>query len=176
VREYIERMRALVRLAVVLALAASVPAATHVAAAASTPRCTTSGLVVWLNTQGDGAAGSTYYKLQLTNLSGNACTVQGFPGVSAVGLADGQVGRPAARNHTGTTRQVRLPNNGTAVAILRIVNVQNFPRSSCRPVVAAALRVYPPNQTGSKLVPFPFPACSRSAGPVFLFVRAVQRA
>jgi Domain of unknown function (DUF4232) len=95
VREYIERMRALVRLAVVLALAASVPAATHVAAAASTPRCTTSGLVVWLNTQGDGAAGSTYYKLQLTNLSGNACTVQGFPGVSAVGLADGQVGRPA---------------------------------------------------------------------------------
>jgi hypothetical protein len=130
---------------------------------------------VWLDTRGDGAAGSTYYKLQLTNLSGHACTLQGFPGVSAVGLAGQQLGRAAARDHTATPRQIRVPNNGKAVAVLRIVNVQNFPRSSCRPVVAAGLRVYPPNQTGSKLVPFPFPACSRSAGPVYLFVRAVQR-
>lgn len=167
-------VRVLVRLALVLALAAAAWPDTHVATAASTPRCATSGLVVWLDTQSDHAAGSSYYKLELTNLSGHACTLRGFPGVSAVGIAGAQVGRAAARDRTGTPRLVRLPNNGAAVAVLRLVNVQNFPRSSCRPVVAAGLRVYPPDQRGSRLVPFPFPACSRS-GPVFLYIRAVRK-
>jgi hypothetical protein len=69
----------------------------------------------------------------------------------------------------------RLANTASAVAVLRVVNVQNFPAASCRPVTAAAFRVYPPNQTASRTVPFPFGSCSRS-GPVFLFVRAVQKA
>jgi Domain of unknown function (DUF4232) len=38
--------------------------------------------VVWLNTQADHAAGSSYYELEFTNLSGHACALQGFPGVS----------------------------------------------------------------------------------------------
>ncbi len=45
----------------------------------------------------------------------------------------------------------------------------NYPRSVCRQVAAAGLRVYPPNETVSKVVPFPFAACSRS-GPVYLYV------
>jgi hypothetical protein len=171
-------MRAHARFGVVVALAAAASVATiasgKLAAAASTPRCATPGLVVWLDTEGDHAAGSSYYKLEFTNLSGRACTLQGFPGVSAASLAGRQLGRAATRSRTGTPRQVRLANNATAVAILRLVNAQNFSRPSCRPVVAAALRVYPPNQTASKLVPFPFSACSRS-GPVYLFVRAVQQ-
>lgn len=172
-------MRALVRFSsAALCLAAAAFTATvgsaHVAAAA-TPRCATSGLVVWLNTLADHAAGSSYYKLEFTNLSGHTCTLQGFPGVSAAGITGRQLGRAAARSHTGTPRQIRLPNNATAVAVLQLVNVHNFPRSACRAVVAAALRVYPPNQTASKLAPFPFPACSRS-GPVYLLVRAMQKA
>jgi hypothetical protein len=57
------------------------------AAAASTPRCATSGLVVWMDTQGGGATGSIYYTLEFTNLSGQACTLHGSPGVSAVTLS-----------------------------------------------------------------------------------------
>jgi hypothetical protein len=169
-------MRRLVPLALSVAAATAVMIApAHPASATTTPGCATSGLVVWLNTQADHAAGSSYYKLGLTNLSGHTCTLRGFPGVSAVGIAGQQLGRAAARSHTGAPRQVRLPNNGTAVAVLQIVNVHNFQRSACRPVVAAALRVYPPSQTASKLVPFPFSACSRS-GPVYLLVRPVQKA
>jgi hypothetical protein len=41
-------------------------------------------------------------------------------------------------------------------------------------VNAGGLRVYPPGQTASKLVPFPFRACSRS-GPGYLSVEAVQK-
>jgi hypothetical protein len=44
--------------------------------------------------------------------------------------------------------------------------------AECRPVTAAGLRVYPPNQKGSKVVPFPFRACSR-VRPVYLHVQAV---
>jgi hypothetical protein len=40
-------------------------------------------------------------------------------------------------------------------------------------VTAAGLRVYPPNLTTSKVVPFPFSACSLT-GPVYLNVRAVK--
>lgn len=169
-------MRPLVRFlgAALLAAGAAVITVGHIAAAPTTPRCATSGLVVWLDTEADHAAGSSYYKLRFTNLSGHACTLQGFPGVSAAGLAGRQLGRAAARSRTATPRQVRLPNTASAVAVLRLVNAQNFTRSACRPVIAAQLRVYPPNQTASKLVPFPFSACSRS-GPVYLFVGAVQK-
>jgi hypothetical protein len=40
-------------------------------------------------------------------------------------------------------------------------------------VTAAGLRVYPPNQTRARLVPFPFGACSR-AGPIYLHVTAAK--
>src|SRR5262249_42771995 len=142
------------------------------AAAAAIPACATSGLVIWLNTEGDHAAGSSYYKLEFTNQSGHTCTLQGFPGVSALGIAGHQLGRPAARAQAGKPRQIRLANNAAAVVVLRIVNVHNFPPATCRPVVAAAFSVYPPNQIASRIVPFPFDACGRS-GPVFLFVKAV---
>jgi uncharacterized protein DUF4232 len=157
--------------ALVIAFAASA----HSSVAATTPRCATAGLVVWLGTAADHAAGSSYYKLGFTNLSGHTCTLHGFAGVSATSLAGHQLGRAAARSHTGTPRQIRLSSNATAVAVLQLVDVHNFSPSACHPVVAAALRVYPPNQTVSKLVPFPFSACSR-AGPVYLLVRAVRKA
>jgi hypothetical protein len=135
--------------------------------------CKTSGLVVWIDTRGDAAAGSVYYTLKLTNQSGKTCTLTGYPGVSAVGLRGQSLGSPASRTPAGT-RAVSLPNDETASASLQIAQAANFPVSACRPVPAAGLRVYPPNQTASKVVPIPFAACSRR-GPVFLHVKAVTR-
>jgi hypothetical protein len=140
--------------------------------AGTTPRCTTSGLVIWLNTQGDGTAGSTFYKLRFTNLSGHACTLTGYPGVSGVNLAGHRLGSAAARDHSVAPHTVRLAAGASRTAVLQIVNVGNFSASSCRPVTAAGLRVFPPNATRSKVVPFPFRACSRS-GPIYLRVRPV---
>jgi hypothetical protein len=141
---------------------------------ASMPRCATAGLVVWLDTRGSGAAGSTFYKLEFTNLSGHACTLIGYPGVSAVDLAAHRLGRAASRNSVHRARLVTLANGATASAVLQVVDVLNFPRSVCRPTRAAGLRVFPPNQTVSKLVPFPLLACSRS-GPAYLSVQVVQK-
>ena len=61
-------------------------------ATAVTPVCQTPGLVIWLDTSGNGAAGTTFYELHFTNLSGHACTLNGFPFLFAVNLAGHQVG------------------------------------------------------------------------------------
>ncbi len=71
-------------------------------------------------------------------------------------------------------RVVSLASGSTATVVLRIVDADTFPASTCRQVTAAGLRVYPPNQTAAKLVPFPFRACSRT-GPIYLRVQATQK-
>lgn len=168
-------------LAAVAALAATA-SPTPPAAAASTPRCATSGLVVWLDTMGSGTAGGIYYDLQFTNLSGHACTLVGYPGVSAVNLAGHQLGSAASRNTAHAPLAITLASASTAnmagitaTVVLRITDAGVYSQSSCRQVTAAGLRVYPPGQTTSKVVPFPFRACSRT-GPVILHVEAVQKA
>jgi hypothetical protein len=161
--------RALLFCAVTVSAAALVPAA--VAAPAAAPQCSTAGLVVWLNTQGNAAAGSSYYTLEFTNLSGHSCTLKGYPGVSALGLNGAALGSAASREPSATAA-VTLASGSAATAVLRIVVAQNYPVSKCHAVTAAALRVYPPGQTVAKVVPFPFSACSK-AGPQFLTVKAV---
>jgi Protein of unknown function (DUF4232) len=141
-------------------------------AAASPPPCGSIGTIAWLNTNSNAAAGSVFFKLQFTNLSGRRCSLRGFPGVSAVDTRGHQLGRAASRDNGTPVRTIALSNGVTARATLRIVQVGNFPASTCRPVTAAGLRIFPPNQSAAKFVPFPFRACSRS-GPVYLSVRAV---
>jgi Protein of unknown function (DUF4232) len=156
-------------LAPAAALASSAPHAGAVQA--TTPSCATSGLDVWLNTQGNGTAGTTYYNLEFTNLSGSTCTLFGYPGVSAVTLTGTQLGSAASRG--GTRHTVTLANGATAHAVLGIVDAFNFPPSQCGPVTAAGLKVYPPNQTRSRVAPYPFTACSKS-GPIYLTIGPVQ--
>lgn len=131
------------------------------AAAASTPGCSTAGLVGWISYQ-QGAAGTFYYSLSFTNLSGHACTLRGHPGVSAVGLSNAQVGARASWGNPGNAklRTVKLGNGATATAVLAITDVGDFPAKTCHQVMAAGLRVYPPGQSASKVIPYPFGACS----------------
>ena len=137
------------------------------------PPCSTSGLVVWLDTTGNGAAGSIYYDLELTNLSAQSCTLRGYPGVSAVSLSGAQLGAAASRNPQHALVTITLATGQTAIAVLQIVEAGNYGPTTCGYVTAAGLRVYPPNQTASKVVPFPFMACRHSVR--ILAVESVQR-
>jgi hypothetical protein len=150
-------------------------AATGATGAAGTPKCATSGLVVWLDTRGNGTAGSVYYKLKFTNLASHSCHLLGYPGVSGVNLAGRRLGSAASRNHSHIPNMVTLARGATASAVLQIIQADNFSAASCHQVTAAGLRVFPPNQRASKVIPFPFRACSR-AGPVYLSVQAVRHA
>jgi Protein of unknown function (DUF4232) len=175
------------RLAGVVAIAAAaalIPVATLAATASASagaatagpPRCSTAGLVVWMNTQGSGAAGSVFYTLKFTNLSGHACTLRGYPGVSAVSLGGRRLGSPAAWGPPGAP-VVRLARGATAYAVLQYSDVvtSNSGPQPCDAATAAGLRVYPPDQTTSKIVPFPLTACTRS-GLVYMGVRPLQTA
>ena len=136
-------------------------------------QCTSSGLVEWLNTQPNGAAGTIYYSLEFTNLSGHACTLRGYPGVSGITLGGAQLGSAASRS-TGTPKKtITLAPGKTAASALGITEVGNFPASSCHPTTAAGLRVYAPNQTAAKSIPFPFGACAKT-GDLYLSVQAVR--
>jgi hypothetical protein len=168
-KERVMGLRALVLLTALVALASGAGAST---AGVVTVPCTTAGLVVWLDTAGNAAAGSTYFTLKFTNESGQDCVLTGYPGVSALDLRGKTLGSPASRNPS-TKRAVRLSDGATASAVLRIVQAANFPPATCHRRAAAGLRVYPPNQTASKSVPLPFQACSR-VGPVYLSVKAVS--
>ena len=175
------RQRRVIGACVVGAAVALSLAFSGAAAVAAPPSCGSSGLDVWLNTDGTGAAGTIFYQLEFTNISGHTCTITGYPGVSAVNLAGHELGSAARRNPTQNAHTVTLasesPTNmagGTASVTLGIVEAGNFSPSACHEVIAAGLRVYAPGQPASQVVHLPFGACSRT-GPVFLNVEAAQK-
>ncbi len=153
--------------------ASRLAAPTANAQTATAPRCRTAGLVMWLNPEGSGTAGSFYYKLEFVNLSGRTCTLAGYPGVSAVSLSGRQIGASAKREVTGRPRTVTLAPEGQATAIVHVVDVGVLP-SSCRSTAAAGFRVYPPGERASKVVPYPFRACANSRESA-ISVRALRR-
>jgi hypothetical protein len=161
----------------VSALALGVAAAP---ADAAVPACKTAGLVTWLNTQSNGAAGTIFYTLNFTNV-GAKCTLHGYPGVSAVGRAGRRLGTAAGRNSVKPVKTVTLnaPNasHGTfssAHATLGIVDTGVFSAGVCAPTIASGLRVFAPNQKSATFIPFPFGACAHS-GPKFLNISAVAK-
>jgi Protein of unknown function (DUF4232) len=156
-------------LSIMLPGASAAPAKAH---AAAVPRCSTSGLVMWVNPDGGGTTGSYYYHVEIWNQSQHACRLGGYPGASAVDLNGRRVGPPAVREVTGRPAVVTLaPEDHTSV-IVRVTDVGALPRAACRPVPAAGFRIYPPGNTASKVAPFPFHTCSGPQGSIR--VRAVK--
>lgn len=167
------------RWGVACAAAAALVAGISTAAAAGTSahaastgiaKCTAADLGVWVAAdQSNGTAGSIYYPLEITNLSGATCYLYGHPGVSAVNTAGHQLGQSAQWN-PGTARVVNLAPGATAHAMLQYITVQVSP--GCAPVNAAGLRVYPPDQTSSTRAFWNLASCTK--GPVYMNVGVIQ--
>ena len=99
--------------------------------------------------------------------------MRGFPGVSSVDAAGRQIGSPALWE-PGTVRTIVLAPRGSASATYGQAQALNFPRARCHPVSARGLRVYPPNETHSRLLASKHLACS-STRVVDSSVRAVVK-
>jgi Protein of unknown function (DUF4232) len=160
---------AVVTIAVAAALAPAASTALS-ASPASTPACAASGLVNWIDTNGNGAAGTIFYQLKFTNLSGHRCILRGYPGVSGIDLHGHRLGAAAVRQ-SSPVHLITLNSGATAKANLGIAESSFFPPATCRPTTAAGLRVYAPNQAVGKAIPFPFGVCSH--GTSNLRIRAV---
>jgi hypothetical protein len=111
----------------------------------------------------NGAAGSFYYPLQFTNISGATCTMYGYPGVAFATSAGGAViGGPAVRNPTFPKELVALAPGATVHASLQVAIAANYPTHTCDPVTAHWLQVFPPNQYTALYVAFTAQTCTGS--------------
>ncbi|OIQ88199.1 hypothetical protein GALL_299320 [mine drainage metagenome] len=126
------------------------------------PPCATSALTGAVDlTAASGAAGSTFYPLDLTNTSGSTCSLEGYPGVSFVtGPSGTEIGDPARRNPVTAPTTVTLDAGHVAHATLQVSDAGNYDQTQCMPVMAHYLRIYPPGQTAALVVPFTTQACS----------------
>lgn len=83
--------------------------------------------------QVQGAAGSAYYPLNFTNMSGRACEMYGYPGVSFAAAPAGaarQIGVPAQRNAAFAKTSVRLAPGQTAHAWLKVTVAVSYPAAT----------------------------------------------
>jgi hypothetical protein len=129
---------------------------------AAVPACTAGALGAWVAIdQGQGAAGSSYYPLEFTNLSRHACAMRGFPGVSATDGNGRQLGSPANWDASTPVRTVVLAPGATAHALLRWSDAAVTTAPGCHPVSSTSeLRVIPPGQRTATHAVFDLEACS----------------
>jgi hypothetical protein len=141
------------------------------AASSGVASCTTSDLTAKIG-QTEGAAGSIYVTLDLTNNSGKPCTLYGYPGVS---LANGttEISPGASRSTTNPAKLVTLGVGATANAVLQVAQAANYPTSTCVPKSANAIKIYPPNETVALYVPYSTTACTSTAAHQ-LFIEVAQ--
>jgi hypothetical protein len=128
------------------------------------PACTAFGLGVWVAVgQGNGAAGTIYYPLEFTNLSGHTCSLFGYPGVSVIGIHGSQLGSPANWEGTTSPHTVILAAGATAHTMLAYHDAAVTTEPGCDPVNSAVLlKVYPPGQHSWTYAAYDFQSCSRA--------------
>jgi hypothetical protein len=168
-------LRRAVAAAAAVAAAVLVPAAALAAPGreAAAPGCTQAQLQDWIGIPGGAAAGTTYYQLEISNISARTCTLSGFPGVSAVDGDGRQLGSPSQRNGSYPVRPITLGRGATAHVELGVGTAADYPVAACHPVAAAGLRVFAPGDFRAETIPFPgFGAC-RTPGPKLIIVSPV---
>lgn len=139
------------------------PAPTTTVASGPQP-CPTSALTAALGSP-NGAAGTVYYNLTLTNQGTATCTLYGYPGVSFVTGNNGTQVGAAARRTNGTAAKLTLTPGQSASSPLGIVEAGNF-GPNCQITNVDGLRVYPPGQTAALFVPHTGQGCANSADVV----------
>jgi hypothetical protein len=102
------------------------------------------------------------------------CELRGFPGVSYVTGDDGHQVGPAAEMSGDRGGEIDIAPGRTAIAPLRLVNVQNFDAAVCRPTPVRGLRVYPPGDTASLFVPMEGTGCAATPPDPQLSVQTMQ--
>jgi Protein of unknown function (DUF4232) len=138
-----------------LASSAHSAAAAHQTVRAVAPAaCTSNHTRVWLGVPGDGSAGHVTYQLELSNIGHTACSLFGYPGVSALNMSRHEVGKPAT--HSGGRLLVTLSPGATAHVVLVVTDAGAV---CSHPLNASMLRVFAPGQTHAEFVPLTTQAC-----------------
>lgn len=126
----------------------------------ATALCPAASLKGSLDDSGGGAAGHIYMKLVVTNTSGAACILDGYPGVSMEAAGSSTpIGAPADRDPAAPSNgPITLTPGQSAAATLRYTQAGNY--QNCQRVQADSILVYPPSATDSLEIGHPLTACS----------------
>jgi hypothetical protein len=123
---------------------------------------------------GNGAAGTIYYPLNFTNVSGHTCSLHGFPGVSAIARNGHQLGSPAGWSARVAARTVVIAPGATAHTMLQYRDVEVSTAPGCDPVNdgrrAPGLPAGP--AYNATIAAFDLQVCSH-AGPVYMSVEPI---
>lgn len=93
----------------------------------------------------EGAAGSRYLTVRLSNEGGSSCRMVGYPGVSIVaGDRSSQIGAAAERDPSVQPVPVVLAPRTDTTFVLRVTQALNYPATTCQPQDAYGYRIYPP--------------------------------
>jgi hypothetical protein len=108
-----------------------------------------------------GAAGSVYQVIDLTNIGTSSCSLYGYPGVALAGGSPvTQIGAPASRSTASAPKLVSLAAGATANTLVQITEAENYPTSRCGPTPSTYLQIYPPNQTTPIYLAYKSMGCS----------------
>jgi hypothetical protein len=165
-------MAAVAAVALVSAAPAAFSASRPATSTAATPKCGPADLGVWVASDQTGvAAGTAFFQLEFTNLSHHACTLFGFPGVSAHASNGRQLGNPAVRDSSIKARTVRLDPGATGHAVLAYSDVIT---GNCRnKATAAYLQVYAPDQFVANTAFWSLTACTTHGQENFMEIRVI---
>ena len=168
-------------LAVTLTRVPAHPARATLSSNLTQTACAPSGLEAWLGLGTTGSppgtgqrpqlAAGTTYTLEFTNISSRACSLYGYPEVTA--YAGAQIGSAAVDDTSVRPQPVMLEPGATAHSVLRITGTGRFQPTACARVTAPELRVMLPDQAHPSFVPVHLAACSRK-GPAFMSVQPIQ--
>jgi hypothetical protein len=123
--------------------------------------CKTSQLKVTLG-RANATAGTTYFPLKFVNTSKTSCTLRGYPGVSAVNKSGNQIGN-AAKRTGGKVRTVTVKPGKQQSSSVGVAETGNFSPAACKPVMAAGMKIFPPNAATSVIIKKKFSTCSSKA-------------
>lgn len=100
-------------------------------------------------------------KLVVSNSSGAACVLDGYPGVSLVAAGSiVPIGEPAVRDSAApSSGPITLAPGDSASAVLRYTQADNY-QDQCKRVAADSVLVYPPSATDWLEIAHPLTACS----------------
>jgi hypothetical protein len=125
--------------------------------------CPSSSLTAKL-VDSDGAAGTIYYTVALTNTGSATCALRGYPGVSLLDAAEGQLGAPADREPAGQPPgapgaaggRVELAPGAVARFTLLMIQPGVLPGCETQDTMGKAftIQVYPPDNTVALKIAF----------------------
>jgi hypothetical protein len=131
--------------------------------------CQASGLAAHLGAS-QGAAGTMYQVVVLTNTSSASCTLYGYPGVSFVtGLGGSQIGRPATKNALVARSLVTLKPGGKANVLLAVHDAGAY---GCKIIVVHWLKIFPPGDFNAIYMNYDTQACAKRSTMTVTAMRA----